>query len=258
MCFELDLTKTNRIKLAHAFRSVKRVDYAITCVIEGQMGQAFVDDLTDPTIYQLVIGPFNYYAGTAVSLRAQAMIANFPAYNLLMPSAAGWPDLARQQFGDTLQTNERHSFSSDQLSAEHLHQLLAGNPFQEQVVSIDAELAARLSENSEVYFDLTDFDSAEDFSARGLGYAALVDDEPVGTAYSSLVCSQGIEVSIFVAESHRRQGVATALGCNLLLACLQRQIRPNWDAANPESVKLAEKLGYCSTGSYEAYYHTQN
>jgi L-amino acid N-acyltransferase YncA len=83
-----------------------------------------------------------------------------------------------------------------------------------------------------------------------------VEDRPVGIAYSSLVYSQGIEVSIYVAETHRRQGIATSLAASLLLACLQRRLHPNWDAANPESVKLAEKLGYHHTGSYEAYFHT--
>lgn len=220
------------------------------------MGQAFVDDLARPTIYHVVIGPFHYFAGTAVSSQAQTMMARLPAYNLLMPSADGWQELAQQQFGDALQTNIRYSFSSDRLSADHLHQLLKGNPFKGQIVAIDAAVARQLSAVSELHFDLADFDSAEDFAARGLGFVALVEGQPVGIAYSSLVCSRAIEISIFVTESHRRQGIATALGASLLLACLRRQLHPNWDAANPESARLAEKLGYRSTGSYEAFYHT--
>ena len=42
----------------------------------------------------------------------------------------------------------------------------------------------------------------------------------VGAAYSSLVCSQGIEVSVYVEERHRQRGVATALCSRLLLDCL--------------------------------------
>lgn len=87
---------------------------------------------------------------------------------------------------------------------------------------------------------------------------ALVDGKTVGVAYSSLVCSRGIEVSIFVDAAHRRQGMATTLGSKLLLACLQRGLHPNWDAANPESVTVAEKLGYQRTSSYEAYFHRHN
>jgi GNAT superfamily N-acetyltransferase len=257
MCYELELNKINRLKIADAFRTVPRVDMSIPCVVEGQMGQAFVDDLEQPTIYHVVIGPFHYFAGTAVSPPAQTMMADFPAYNLLMPSTPGWAELAHQQLGDTLQTNTRHSFSSDSLSASHLNQLLNDGSFQGEVVAMDTAVAHQLSTASQLYFDLADFDSAQDFATRGLGFVALVDTQPVGIAYSSLVCSQGIEISIFVDEAHRRQGIATALGAHLLLACLQRGLHPNWDAANPESVKLATKLGYRSLGSYEAYFYAQ-
>ena len=258
MCYELEVTKINRLKIADAFQAVPRVDMSIPCVIEGQIGQAFVDDLEQPTICHVVIGPFHYFAGTAVSSPAQTMMADLPAYNLLMPSTPGWAELARQQFGEALQTNVRHSFSSDSLSAGHLNQLLNDSSFQGEIVAIDATVANRLSTTSQLYFDLADFDSAQDFATRGLGFVALVDAQPVGIAYSSLVCSQGIEISIFVDEAHRRQGIATALSARLLLACLQRGRHPNWDAANPESVKLATKLGYRSVGTYEAYFHTQN
>lgn len=258
MCYKLELTKINRLKIADAFRTVPRVDMSIPCVIEGQMGQAFVDDLAQPSIYHVVIGPFHYFAGSSNTPQAQTMMADFPAYNLLMPSSPGWAELARQQFGDPLQTNVRHSFSSASLSATHLNQLLNEGSFQGEIVAIDATVAKQLSTASQLHFGLADFDSAEDFAARGLGFIAFVDEQPAGIAYSSLVCSEGIEISIFVDEAHRRQGIATALGANLLLACLQRGLHPNWDAANPESVKLATKLGYRSTGAYDAYVHTQN
>ncbi len=258
MEYELELTKINRLKITQAFRDVPRVDMSIPCVVEGQMGQAFVDDLDQPTIYHVVIGPFHYFAGTAVSPQSQTMMASLPRYNLLMPSSDGWAALARQQFGESLQTNERHSFSSDSLSTSHLNRLLNEGSFQGEVVALDAALAEQMSAAGTLYFDLADFDSAEDFAARGLGFVARIAGQPVGIAYSSLVCSQGIEVSIFVDEAYRRQGVATAVAAHLLLACLERGLHPNWDAANPESVQLANKLGYRSTGSYEAYFHTQN
>jgi hypothetical protein len=53
MDYELELTKTNRLTLARAFKNNKRVDTSIDCVIEGQMGRAFVDDLHEPTAYRI-------------------------------------------------------------------------------------------------------------------------------------------------------------------------------------------------------------
>lgn len=48
----------------------------------------------------------------------------------------------------------------------------------------------------------------------------------MGVAYSSLVCSQGIEVSVYVEEAYRQQGVATTLGSRLLLECLRYNLVP--------------------------------
>jgi predicted GNAT family acetyltransferase len=79
----------------------------------------------------------------------------------------------------------------------------------------------------------------------------------MSAAFSSLVCSQGIEISVYVEEAYRRQGVATALCSKLLLECLGQNLRPSWDAANDKSVKLAEKLGYRYLEQYDAYHHTK-
>lgn len=102
--------------------------------------------------------------------------------------------------------------------------------------------------------DLSDFDSADDFVERGLGYCLLANDVPVACAYASSVCSKGIEVSIFVRSEYRRKGVATAMACALLRDSLTLGLDPYWDAANPESCRLAERFGYVPTGTYLAYF----
>lgn len=56
MITELMLTKANRLELARAFRHNKRVDISIDCVIEGQMGKAFVDDPAAPTVFKITQG----------------------------------------------------------------------------------------------------------------------------------------------------------------------------------------------------------
>ena len=48
--------------------------------------------------------------------------------------------------------------------------------------------------------------------------------------------------------------MATALASQLLLDCTRRGLRPNWDAANRESCRLAKKLGFAFAEVYDAYY----
>jgi GNAT superfamily N-acetyltransferase len=255
MDYELELTKANRLSLARAFQKNKRVDYAIDCVIEGQMGKAFVDNLAHPTAYRITIGPFWYFAGEARTAGAYQMMKSFPAYSLFMPSPADWLEVAKEIFEQHLQPFTRYSFSSSGLSAQHLEDILNKSPYQERLIPLGVELATQLVQQPESYLDLSDFDSVQDFIERGLSFAIVDHDKVMGVAYSSLVCSHGMEVSIYVEKPYRQQGVATALGSKLVLECLKNNLKPNWDAANPESCKLAMKLGYVFVEAYDAYYH---
>lgn len=102
MSAELELTKANRLKLARAFRFNPRVDFSIECAIEGQLGKVVVDNLTQPTAYQLTVGPFVYFAGDAQSPAGAQLMQALPPYHILMPSPAPWVELAQATFGTGL------------------------------------------------------------------------------------------------------------------------------------------------------------
>ena len=251
MISEYPLTKAHRIRLAQAFRDVPRVDISIECVVEGQMGKAYVDDLENPTAFQIKIGPFHYFAGNADNGRE--MLQNFPPYNLFMSASAGWADACKEMYGERFIAFDRYSFTSARLSLEYLQGLCQRPKFPFTVKRMDASLLERLEEQDH-FIDVSDFDSPTDFFERGIGFYVEKDGEILGAAYSSLVCSTGIEVSLFVVEDYRQQGMATILSANLICWCLEHNMDAHWDAANLESCKLAEKLGYTPAGIYQAYY----
>jgi GNAT superfamily N-acetyltransferase len=253
MIVEYPLTKAHRIRLARAFGNVPRVDLSIHCAIEGQMGRAFVDDLETPRVFKIQIWPFFYLAGDATGPGARAMLEAIVPYTLFMPSSPGWIEAGKRMYGERLVGFERHSYSSQQISVEHLDRLCSSLEFGQDVKRMDLMFAAPLW-NQDHFVDLSAFDSAEDFVERGIGFYLERNGTAVGAAYSSLVCSLGIEVSLFVSEEYRRRGIATALASRLLKWCVENQARANWDAANLESCRLAEKLGYIPAGTYQAYY----
>ena len=251
---EFALTRAHRIRLAQAFRASPRVDISIDCVVEGQMGRAFVDDPHNPTAFVMQLGVFCYFAGEAKSPGGRAMMESQSPPKLLMPSPAEWIEAAQEVHGDRLIEISRYTFSSEHLSIEHLERLLRGSPLRGQAQRIDAAIAARALADRDGVVDISEFDSAEDFVERGVGFCLMDGETIAGAAYSSLVCSKGIEISLFVLPAYRRRGVATVLGSMLVKHCLESRMDPHWDAANPESCKLAEKLGYVGTGTYEAYF----
>jgi len=253
MLIEYPLSKSNRIRLAQAYRSVPCVDLSIECAIEGQMGRAQVDDLDSPHVFQIQTGPFLYFSGDPAHPAAGELLQAVRPWMILMPSGPGWLAAAQEMYAERLFGFDRYSFSATDLSAVHLENLLAASEWQGRIQQMDEQFAARIW-GTEHFVDLSDYDSPADFAARGVGFYTAEQDYVIGAAFASLVCSRGIEVSIFVRKEQRQRGLATALGARLALWCLERQMEPHWDAANPESCKLALKLGYRPAGDYLAYY----
>ena len=95
--------------------------------------------------------------------------------------------------------------------------------------------------------------SYEEFKNKGLGYIVLKDEQHVCIASSYTSYHNTIGITIVTLEEHRRKGLAAACAATLILECLKRGVNPEWEAANMESVSLAEKLGYHYDHSFDVY-----
>ena len=245
------LSADNRNQLASAFADVPRVDISIQCVLEDAMGKAFVDSPEHPHRYMIELDEFFcYYAGDLTSEAGRDFVNQTPGGRMLMAGTEGWHDVVQTVLSDRLMTITRYSYQSDTLSATQLTNLVSSNPHIIHVQQLDSDLINK----GIPYLEIGAFASPEDFVTRGVGYTLIKDEKSIGVAYSSLACNASIEVSIVVDEAYRRQGIATALASKLLLWCLEHNKRPNWDAANEESCRLAEKLGYTDKQAYTAYF----
>jgi hypothetical protein len=250
---EYPLTRANRIRLGRAFRNVPRVDLSIPCLLEDQIGRVYVDDPDHPSAFVLRNGVFNYYAGDPHGPGVEAVLAQLEPYTLIMPSAPGWLEAIQARYGEQVQPFERYSFSSEGLSQARLDHLWQISRHCEHIRPIDVDFVGRLW-GQDYWLDLSEFESPQDFNERGFGFMIYRSGKLAGAAWSSLVCSQGIEVSVFVQDDYRRQGMALALCARLLSLCLELGLQAHWDAANLESCALATKLGYKFAESYTAYY----
>ncbi len=249
--FSYPLTRLNRLRLARAFAQVPQVDISIDCIVEDQMGTASVDSLENPQLFMVEQDHFFCcFAGDFSTEAGRNFLSQTPRGRILMAGSDGWQPVIEEIMGEPLLPIKRYSYSSESLSKEHLTNLAANNPNTPNVKRFDAALANKPTQ----YLEVGAFESAGDFVERGIGFCLLKDEAIIGVAYSSLVCADAIEVSIIVDPEHYRKGIATALACQLLLWCLDRQLAPHWDAANEESCNLAEKLGYQKLGEYKAYF----
>ncbi|MDR0929399.1 MAG: GNAT family N-acetyltransferase [Oscillospiraceae bacterium] len=97
------------------------------------------------------------------------------------------------------------------------------------------------------------FGSAEAFLADGLGMALLEGDALVSGCASFCRHQDGYEIQVDTRADRRGQGFATCVSAAFILRCLERGLVPHWDAANAESLRLAERLGFVLDRAYPAW-----
>ena len=97
------------------------------------------------------------------------------------------------------------------------------------------------------------YPSYEDFQREASGAVVWYQDRIVSSASSFLSWEKQLELDVVTAKEHRRKGLAIACASAMLLDCRTRGLGVHWDAQNPASRSMAEKLGYRLDCTYQAY-----
>lgn len=224
--------------------------------LSGTMGEIYADDPRRPSAALAALGDFCFFAGTPCR-----ELVRFPGEQLsrsrwfLVPQNQGWAALLEECLGDIIRPAVRYAIKKEPnvFDRAGLERAAASLPGGYCLRPIDEELFHRCRQ-SRWSEDLTaHYRDWEQFSRLGLGMAVLREGELVAGASSYSSWPGGIEIEIDTREDCRRQGLAYAAGAALILACLDRGWYPSWDAHNPGSVALAEKLGYHFSHEYPVY-----
>ena len=236
-------------------------DTMILSCLQGHMGTAWVDDVVNPTVAQVVVGIFVFYAGNPNATATEELLLNLPKYTLTIVNTDEWKNLIETFHNGSIEKFPRYAFKKDpkHLDPSHIKSFLSLMPEGYELKKIDCALAydPSLQELSEDF--TSQFASIDDYIDKGVGFCILHNGQIVCAASSYSVYDDGIEIEIDTLPEHRRKGLATIAVSALILDCLGRGKYPSWDAANLESVALAEKLGYVLEGAYDTYYiHSKN
>lgn len=231
-------------------------DTMIWSCLQGVMGHLYADAKENPQSVMAMLGDFCFFAG--IPNRELAVYKPEGCkqdFIIMTADSQEWFALIESVYRGKAKKVRRYAFQK-------------GNALfnKEKLISyteaIDADYHLQMIDEKLFYYcreqkwsrDLislyADFDTYE---RLGLGVVALKNGEPVSGASSYSRYQDGIEIQIDTKEAYRRQGLATACGAKLILACLDRGLYPSWDAQNLWSVGLAEKLGYSFDHEYTAY-----
>lgn len=252
MIYEADINV--RKKLVPMF---EKMDSTIVhSYLQGHMGTAWVDDLENPTVAQITVGIFVFFAGNPNTKEAEELLYNLPDFTLAIVDSDEWKNRIETVHNGAIEKFQRYRFKKnpEHLDRKHIQNLLSKLPEGYEIKRIDKNIAKESSfhELSEDF--VSQFDSIDDFINRGVGYAVLNEGQVVSGATSFSIYDDGIEIEVASHPNHRRKGLATIAASALILDCIDRGKYPSWDGANSESVDLAQKLGYIFKESYDTYF----
>lgn len=214
-------------------------------VLDGTMGEAYVDNIKSPRIAFLVVRKYCFISGNADEKYLEKIVnQNFKHYTLI-PS----DNIANQIekiYSNNIQKSHRYSIKKDTIfDMEKLYNM-ANCSENYKLVKIDESLADKIKKIK--FINITD-----NYKENGIGFCCIFNNEIIGVASSDIFYKDGIEVNIKVKEEYRRQGIATALASRLIIECIKQNKKVNWNAANTDSVGLAQKLGFEYDSTYDIY-----
>ena len=243
-----------RKKLVPMFENIDST--IVLSYLQGHLGTAWVDNLENPTVAQITVGIFVFYAGDPSTKETEELLFNLPEFTLAIVDSDKWKSRIESVHCGAIEKFQRYRFEKNpaHLNRIHILNLLSSLPEGYEIKKVDDNIAHAPSfrELSEDF--VSQFESIDDFIKRGVGYAILHDDKVVAASTSFSVYDGGIEIEIATHPEYRRIGLATVVASALILDCLDSGKYPSWDAANTESVELAKKLGYVFKEAYDTYF----
>lgn len=239
--------------IAHLFSGWEET--LIWSALDGIMGSCHALSTENPKSAVIVQGDFFFYAG----LPEPALLDYLPegwngGCRLLTPPDEAWAAAIEAHFGAAAQREIRYAIKKEPGVFDKAKLLEARSGAPAPILPIDEALYHRCLASDWSRDLVSRYETFEDFSRLALGFVAVSVGEILSGAACYCTYDKGIEVEIDTHPDHRRKGLALGCGAALILECMNRDLYPSWDAANPGSVALAEKLGYHFSHEYPVYY----
>ncbi|MCA9892728.1 MAG: GNAT family N-acetyltransferase [Anaerolineae bacterium] len=231
-------------------------------VLDGCMGRALADSACPKfAVLELPAADVVILGGDLNQPAATDYLRNLSKFTMLFANAPDFEKVTKHIHRGKWVAFERFAFSTDHLSWDKMRQFQADLPDGFHVKKLDVDLARQLAQdeaNEYANHHGINFDSPEDFVARGGAYCICEAHTIACVASSFAVCAHGIEIQIDTHPDYRRRGLGTVAAAYLIAHCLENDLEPGWDAATEVSAELAKKLGYTPQATYQMYVFTNS
>lgn len=239
--------KDARDVLAPLFEGFPALSGVVHSVLEGVMGEAWADDPVRPNVAHIELD-FHLLAGDPSRPAAAEGIRSLSEGEHVIV-AESWADVLMDSW-ERLQPYERTEFSAGSWDVSELRARQA-LPDGLSLVRVDVGSVVAFAELDEAF--VYNFDSHEDFLARGVGFGVTDGSRFVAGCSSYAISSHSLEFEIETADEFQRRGLAMVTGSRMIEYCVEEGLEPCWDAAHDLSARLALRLGFVEPRAYTAY-----
>lgn len=243
------LQSNQMCKIEHFFKEIKF--YMGKSVLDGLMGEAWVDNLENPTIAYLLVRQYCFISGDSKSNIAKDIIGNLPKTCKRIIANSDWYKVIESTYSE-FEKSKRYSLKKQSyvFDKEKLKEYSNSLSNEYEIKIIDKEVYELIKQDNT---DPLDMKITDDYLNRGIGVCCFRKNEVIGICSSNIIYKDGIEINIRVKKEYKHKGVGTAMASKLILICLDKGLYPSWDAANLNSLGLAQKLGYNFDSEYIIY-----
>lgn len=231
-------------------------DTAVRSCLQGVMGEIYATP--DGHSVMARLGDYGYCTGVPDRELLTFVLTKSGLNEItLVPADEEWEKLISQCYGIHADRVTRYALLKEGLQVFDRQQLLKaveGLPAEYELRMMDRDLYEQCDRLDWCREWVENYPTYELYEQYGLGAVILKDGEPVAGASSFSGYPEGIEVIIRTKEEYQKHGLAYVCASGLILACMERNLYPSWDAANLKSLGLSRKLGYHFKGEYTAYH----
>jgi len=249
--------ENDRVTIAPLFKGIE--DSMVIAYLQGYMGEAYADRLPNPQMAVIISGEYSFFGGCAALEESKELAERIFEYIEGDSSVAiyasdnlEWRDLLLSIENNSPVEVARYGIVQKDYEFDHVNlrvimdSLPEGfecKPFDE-IIYEEAMGQAWSREFCET------FESGQDYLEKGFGFGVIHKGQLVAGASTMTVYDGGIEVQVATMDEFQCKGLAMVCAAALLTECMNRKIRPCWDAATLVSKHMALKLGYEYRGEY--------
>ncbi|MGN1133151.1 MAG: GNAT family N-acetyltransferase [Oscillospiraceae bacterium] len=231
-------------------------DLTIPSILAGKCGNAYCDNIENPTSAVLVIDDYYYLAGTANIIDSLIKLVGDNEKAIFVPDNEEVWCKALERFGKKLVRCERkRTVLPKEFDAKVLEEIKEKEKnFPElELMPIDENFYNEALKEKWSVPLVGNFRNYNDFKDNAIGFILAKEGKIIAGTSTFAYLGNDVDIEVTTRKEYRGQGLAQITSAAFILECMKRGVTPHWDARNDASLAIAKHMGFEYEKSYVSF-----